>query len=185
MARTAPATNVCWRDFIARCWHSPSWSDFPTPRTARSFATPPQRAGSRIACAALGRGIGGRHAPRNQQRRTRRRASRTSGLRTSRASRSSAFRHATGKEGLAIIDGQAGTGKSFTMAAIREAYEKAGYRVIGLGADQCRRAGHARRTVSARPARFTASCSRSTTTAPAGTGAPSSWSTKPRCSTPS
>jgi Ti-type conjugative transfer relaxase TraA len=44
-----------------------------------------------------------------------------------------AFRHATGAEGLAIIDGQAGTGKSFTMAAIRESYEKAGYRVIGLG----------------------------------------------------
>jgi len=43
-----------------------------------------------------------------------------------------AFRHATGAEGLAIIDGQAGTGKSFTMAAIREAYERAGYRVIGL-----------------------------------------------------
>ena len=28
-----------------------------------------------------------------------------------------AFRHATGAEGLAIIDGQAGTGKSYTMAA--------------------------------------------------------------------
>ena len=27
-----------------------------------------------------------------------------------------AFRHCTGEEGLAIIDGQAGTGKSFTMA---------------------------------------------------------------------
>ena len=36
-----------------------------------------------------------------------------------------AFRHATGAEGLAIIDGQAGTGKSYTMAAIREAYEAA------------------------------------------------------------
>ena len=45
----------------------------------------------------------------------------------------SAFRHATGAEGLAIIDGQAGTGKSFTMAAIREAYEGAGHHVIGLG----------------------------------------------------
>jgi Ti-type conjugative transfer relaxase TraA len=44
-----------------------------------------------------------------------------------------AFRHATGAEGLAIIDGQAGTGKSFTIAAIRAAYESAGYRVIGLG----------------------------------------------------
>jgi Ti-type conjugative transfer relaxase TraA len=43
-----------------------------------------------------------------------------------------AFRHATGGEGLAIIDGQAGTGKSYTVAAIREAYGLAGYRVIGL-----------------------------------------------------
>jgi nucleoside-triphosphatase THEP1 len=34
---------------------------------------------------------------------------------------------------LAVIDGQAGTGKSFTIAAVREAYEAAGYRVIGLG----------------------------------------------------
>jgi Ti-type conjugative transfer relaxase TraA len=43
-----------------------------------------------------------------------------------------AFRHATGAEGLAIIDGQAGTGKSFTMTAIRKAYEAQGHRVIGL-----------------------------------------------------
>lgn len=43
-----------------------------------------------------------------------------------------ALRHATGAEGLAIIDGQAGTGKSYTMAAIRETYEKQGDRVIGL-----------------------------------------------------
>jgi ATP-dependent exoDNAse (exonuclease V) alpha subunit len=43
-----------------------------------------------------------------------------------------AFRHATGAEGLAIIDGQAGTGKSFTLAAVREAYEATGHRVIGL-----------------------------------------------------
>jgi len=44
-----------------------------------------------------------------------------------------AFRHVTGAEGLAIIDGQAGTGKSYTLAAVREAYEAAGHRVIGLG----------------------------------------------------
>ena len=43
-----------------------------------------------------------------------------------------AFRHATGPEGLAIIDGQAGTGKSYTMAAIRKAYEAQGDKVIGL-----------------------------------------------------
>ena len=43
-----------------------------------------------------------------------------------------AFRHCTGEEGLAIIDGQAGTGKSFTMAAIRDAYEAEGHRVMGL-----------------------------------------------------
>ncbi|MHB8270219.1 AAA family ATPase [Bradyrhizobium sp.] len=43
-----------------------------------------------------------------------------------------AFHHATGPEGIAIIDGQAGTGKSFSMAAIRKAYEAQGDRVIGL-----------------------------------------------------
>ena len=43
-----------------------------------------------------------------------------------------AVRHATGDEGLALIAGQAGTGKSYTMAAIREAYEASGYRSIGL-----------------------------------------------------
>ena len=43
-----------------------------------------------------------------------------------------AFEHATGKRGLAIIAGEAGTGKSTTLAAIRDAYEGAGYRVIGM-----------------------------------------------------
>jgi Ti-type conjugative transfer relaxase TraA len=43
-----------------------------------------------------------------------------------------AYRHATGPEGLAIIDGQAGTGKSYSMAAIRKAYEANGNKVIGL-----------------------------------------------------
>jgi Ti-type conjugative transfer relaxase TraA len=43
-----------------------------------------------------------------------------------------AFRIATAASGLALIDGQAGTGKSYTIAAIREAYELAGYRVVGL-----------------------------------------------------
>lgn len=43
-----------------------------------------------------------------------------------------ALRHATGPEGFALIDGQAGTGKSYVMGAIRESYEKKGRRVIGL-----------------------------------------------------
>jgi len=43
-----------------------------------------------------------------------------------------AVRHATGEAGLSLIDGQAGTGKSFTMAAIRQVYEMQGYRVIGV-----------------------------------------------------
>ena len=55
-----------------------------------------------------------------------------------------AYRHATGREGLSIIDGQAGTGKSYTMAAIREAYEASRLSRDRLGADECRRAGYAR-----------------------------------------
>lgn len=43
-----------------------------------------------------------------------------------------AYREATGPSGLSLIDGQAGTGKSYTMSAIRQAYEAAGYTVIGL-----------------------------------------------------
>lgn len=43
-----------------------------------------------------------------------------------------AFMRCVGVEGLALIDGQAGTGKSYTMAAIRTAYEAEGYRVVGL-----------------------------------------------------
>ena len=44
-----------------------------------------------------------------------------------------AVRHVTGKEGLALIDGKSGTGKSSQpVAAAREAYEAAGRTVIGL-----------------------------------------------------
>jgi hypothetical protein len=43
-----------------------------------------------------------------------------------------AFSHATGIEGLAIIAGEAGTGKSTTIEAIREAYLQASYHVQGL-----------------------------------------------------
>ena len=34
--------------------------------------------------------------------------------------------------GLAVIAGESGTGKSTTLAAVRDAYEEAGYRVVGM-----------------------------------------------------
>ena len=48
------------------------------------------------------------------------------------AEQAAALRHATGPAGFAIIAGEAGTGKSRTLGAIREAYEADGYRVIGM-----------------------------------------------------
>jgi ATP-dependent exoDNAse (exonuclease V) alpha subunit len=43
-----------------------------------------------------------------------------------------AFAHAVAPGGLKLIEGRAGTGKSFTLAAVREAHTLAGYRVVGL-----------------------------------------------------
>lgn len=49
-----------------------------------------------------------------------------------RADQLAAFKHAAGAGGLKIVEGRAGTGKSFTLAAIREAHERSGHEVIGL-----------------------------------------------------
>jgi Ti-type conjugative transfer relaxase TraA len=46
--------------------------------------------------------------------------------------RRAAFREATGAEGLTVIAGEAGTGKSTVLGAVRDAYEAAGYRVVGM-----------------------------------------------------
>jgi len=46
-----------------------------------------------------------------------------------------AFTRATGTDGFVMIEGLAGTGKSHSLTAIREAHEKAGWRVIGPGSD--------------------------------------------------
>ena len=43
-----------------------------------------------------------------------------------------ALAHAASAGGIALIEGRAGTGKTYTLNAIRTAYQKEGYRVIGL-----------------------------------------------------
>lgn len=57
-----------------------------------------------------------------------------------------AYVRATGTDGLVMIEGLAGTGKSHSLTAIREAHEKSGWRVVGLAptntaADGLRRSG--------------------------------------------
>ena len=52
--------------------------------------------------------------------------------RTLRPDQQAAFDHALTGTGLALIEGRAGTGKSFTLAAIRDAHARDGRRVIGL-----------------------------------------------------
>ena len=57
-----------------------------------------------------------------------------------------AFTKATGTDGFVVIEGLAGTGKSRSLTAIREAYERTGWRVVGLAptnaiAEELRRSG--------------------------------------------
>ncbi|TLU70681.1 MobA/MobL protein [Lichenicoccus roseus] len=52
--------------------------------------------------------------------------------RTLREDQRAAFEHAVEGGGLKLIEGRAGTGKSYTLAAVRGAHEAAGYRVVGL-----------------------------------------------------
>ena len=46
--------------------------------------------------------------------------------------RRAAFWELTASKGVAVLAGEAGTGKSTTLAAVRDAFEAAGYRVIGM-----------------------------------------------------
>jgi Ti-type conjugative transfer relaxase TraA len=52
--------------------------------------------------------------------------------RTLRPDQAEAFRHATGAGHIKLIEGRAGTGKSYTLAAIRDAHARDGKRVVGL-----------------------------------------------------
>lgn len=52
--------------------------------------------------------------------------------RTLRPDQIEAFEHATAAGGLKVIEGRAGTGKSYTLSAVREAFERDGSRVVGL-----------------------------------------------------
>ncbi len=54
------------------------------------------------------------------------------GSRTLREDQRAAFEHAVAGGGLKLVEGRAGTGKSYTLAAVREAHERAGHRVVGL-----------------------------------------------------
>jgi Ti-type conjugative transfer relaxase TraA len=52
--------------------------------------------------------------------------------RTLRDDQREAFEHAVSAGGLKLVEGRAGTGKSYTLAAVRDAHERAGHRVVGL-----------------------------------------------------
>ena len=52
--------------------------------------------------------------------------------RTLRPDQQTAFEYASGAGGLKIVEGRAGTGKSYTLAAVRDAHERSGYSVVGL-----------------------------------------------------
>jgi Ti-type conjugative transfer relaxase TraA len=52
--------------------------------------------------------------------------------RTLRPDQAEAFTHAIGDGDLKLIEGRAGTGKSYTLAAVRDAHERDGNRVVGL-----------------------------------------------------
>ena len=52
--------------------------------------------------------------------------------RTLRADQLDAFHHVLNAGGLAVLQGRAGTGKSYTLATLAEAYQRSGYEVLGL-----------------------------------------------------
>ena len=102
--------------------------DRETGEAAGRFSTRTVREQERVALADGAAVAGARHhqgvKARHQQT--------TLASRSLREDQLAAFEHAVEGGGLKLIEGRAGTGKSYTLAAVREAHEAAGYRVVGL-----------------------------------------------------
>ncbi len=101
--------------------------DRETGEAAGRFTTRQVREEERAAMAAAGglaRGRSGAVSERSAQAAT--------AERTLRPDQAAAFTHAIGAGNLKLIEGRAGTGKSYTLAAIRDAHERDGKRVVGL-----------------------------------------------------
>ena len=102
--------------------------DRDTGETAERFSTRTVRAQER---AALADGAAVSEARHHQGVKARHRDAALAS-RTLREDQRAAFEHAVADGGLKLIEGRAGTGKSYTLAAVRVAHEAAGYRVVGL-----------------------------------------------------
>ena len=167
-ATRSAASSLSARNSATPCWRMPSSCSLRDERgrpTTRYTTRAVLEAELHVLRAA--NGLAGRHSARPRRAAARRRAQRRL-WRRSRASRRRAFRHATGEEGLAIIDGQAGTGKSYTIAADPRGLRSGRASRDRARPDQYRRKGHEPATVSRTRRPCIASCSRSTTAAPAG-----------------
>ena len=91
-----------------------------TTRTVREQERAALADGAAVAEAGHHRGVAARHQEAALQ------------SRTLRDDQRAAFEYAVAAGGLKIVEGRAGTGKSYTLAAVREAHERAGHRVVGL-----------------------------------------------------
>ena len=89
--------------------------------------------------------------------------------------------HAIAAGELKLIEGRAGTGKSYTLAAIRDAHEAARQACGGIGPDQRRGAGPEGGRVSPKRAQSMRRCSDQERADALGPAAPCWWWTRRRC----
>ena len=131
MARSGCRMRNSFCNFMPPCWRIRNSSNSPTPRTVRSPATP-RALCSKLSCICCAR-------PKGWRAKTGTRSAPASGPRCLGAkfwpdhARASACLPPRDRRGRPYDHRRPGRHrKSFTMTAIRQAYEKAGYRVIGL-----------------------------------------------------